>query len=421
MSNELLYFGIVLVQNSMIIAYLDTVLDYKYSKWKTNILIFLFLNLLYLATMPIINYKVLKLCIITVLDAMVFKISSNNSWKEVIKKSLILDAIMLLSEIFATPVLFLIFKAHNVRTNIDTADIFDTIRVLSGSFSLPYHMFNFLIYSIYYRKITGIIRKKLIFLLSLVPLVTIFTYYIIFSYNFETFTDTTLWFIYISSVLFTILSVAIYKLIIHIDGYIRKEKELEFLKEKKQMQFAYYNDMLNKELEIRKLNHDLKNNIQVMYSLKKEDEKEKLMMKISEKLSQNEIIKYSKIDILNVILNLKKKEAEKNNIELVIEIRKNIDFMEELDISNLFSNILDNAIQNIGDKDKKIELVVYKKMNYLVVKCSNTISSKKKINKGKDHGYGLKIVQDIANKYNGEVNIEKSKNLFEIVVLLAEE
>ncbi len=206
------------------------------------------------------------------------------------------------------------------------------------------------------------------------------------------------------------------------EEYYKQKAENEFLKDKSKIQLDYYKDMVKKEEEIKKINHDIKNNIQVMSSLKKAEEKESLMKKIAEKLKQNEIIKYSKIEILNVILNLKKNEAKEQDIEVFIEIRKSLDFMEEIDISNLFSNILDNAIENISSKDKRIDLVVYKKMNYTIVKCSNTIDSrKKKVDKGEYHGYGLKIVSDIAQKYNGELKINQDKNKYEITILLAED
>ncbi len=96
--------------------------------------------------------------------------------------------------------------------------------------------------------------------------------------------------------------------------------------------------------------------------------------------------------------------------------------MDDLDISNLFSNILDNAMENIDSKNKKIKLSVYKKMNYVMVKCSNTTDTKKKkLDKGEYHGYGLKIINDIAKKYNGELRINQDKNKYEITILLAED
>lgn len=204
------------------------------------------------------------------------------------------------------------------------------------------------------------------------------------------------------------------------EEYYESIAENKFLKGKEKMQLDYYKIMQEKESEIKKINHDIKNNLQVMASLTNKEEKEKMMFNINEKLTQNEIIKYSKIEILNIILNLKKKEAENRNIEVLIEIRNSIDFMEEIDISNLFSNILDNAIDNISENDKKIELSIYKKMNYFVVQCCNTTDNKTK-DKGKNHGYGLKIVDDIARKYNGEVNINKSDNTFEITVFFAQD
>ncbi len=60
-------------------------------------------------------------------------------------------------------------------------------------------------------------------------------------------------------------------------------------------------------------------------------------------------------------------------------------------------------------------------MNYVIIKWSNTIDIKnKKEDKDEYHGYGLKIIKDIAKKYNGEVRINQDSKEYEITILLAE-
>lgn len=424
MSNEFLFFSSVLVQNIIYVIYINSVFEYKYDRWKTNIFLYIVLTFFYVATIPIINLKVLKLFIVICAQTFVFKIVSFNTWKETIKKSLIFVALVLLSELILDIIYFGIAYANHSRLDIDTASTFDTMRVLNGSLALPIIMTIMLIYLIYYHKIKGPIKKKLIFMLILIPSTMAFIHYILYSYNIKTFTKTTLLFIFISSLLFTILSISIYRLIMQVDGYIRKEQELEFLKEKEKLQLEYYKIMQEKENEIRKINHDIKNNLQVIYTLKNEHETKQLMEKITSNLKKQELIKYSKNDILNIILNTKVNEAKKKKIEIDVELNYSIEFMEELDISNLFSNILDNAIENA--KGEKIILKVYKKMNYIVIMCKNSFDGELKQNdnqefmtkKGKNHGYGMKIIDDIINKYHGEKEIYYDKSYFTLTIMI---
>lgn len=205
--------------------------------------------------------------------------------------------------------------------------------------------------------------------------------------------------------------------------------ENKFLKQKEQMQLEYYKIMNDKEENVRKINHDIKNNLQVIYTLKSKEDKEKLVEKIMDNLKKYELVKYSSNDILNIVLNTKINEARNKDIDIEIELKKQIDFIEDLDISNLFSNILDNAIENTDKaKDKKIDLKVNKKLNYVVIKCINTYDGKIKMKnksiittkKDDNHGYGLKIIKDIVKKYNGEINLEYDENKFTINIMLPE-
>ncbi|MBE6151288.1 MAG: GHKL domain-containing protein [Firmicutes bacterium] len=429
MNNELLYFIIVMVQNVIITTYIDCVYDYKLKRSLSNIIIYLFLTILFIVTTPIINLKPLKLLIITITQILFFKWMSNNTYKESIKKTIILVALTLSAEIICDPIYRFISLQNNTRLDIDTASVFDTLRVLAGSYLLPVFMSIVLIYSLYYKKIKGPIKRKLIFVLLLIPVVLTFMHYIIYSYNIETFSNTTILFIFISSIIFMILIIAIYRLIMQLDTYIKNEKELELLKQKEQMQLEYYKIMNDKEENIRKINHDIKNNLQVIYTLKSDKDKQKLIEKIMENLKKYELVKYSSNDILNIILNTKVNEARNKDINIEIELKKQIDFIEDLDISNLFSNILDNAIENAKKtQDKQIDLKVNKKLNYVIIKCINTYDGKinKKNNniittkKDNNHGYGLKIIEDIVKKYNGEIEINHDDKKFTIIIMVPE-
>lgn len=68
-------------------------------------------------------------------------------------------------------------------------------------------------------------------------------------------------------------------------------------------------------------------------------------------------------------------------------------------------NLVDNAIENSSENIISIDLIYDK---YLIIKVSNYTqrdpeSRKFLSHKGNDHGLGLKIIDDIVDKYHGEI------------------
>lgn len=341
MSNQLLIFIIALAQNITIIIYVNAVFDYKYNRKLTNIFLFIFLMLLFLVTTPIINIKPLKLFFITTFQIIAYKFISTNTWWEAVKKALILIALDMLVELMAVGIYSFISYANNSRLDIDNASNFDTLRVLSSCFSLTYFMSAILVYILHYKKVLWSIKRRLLTVLILILFAVTFIHCVIYSYNVTSFSSITLWFVCISTLVFTILPPLIYGLLLEVEKYSRKEQELEFLKQKEIMQMDYYKMMQVKEEEIRKINHDIKNNLQVICSLKSEEDKLKLIEKIDANLKKHELVKYSKNNIFNIILNMKVNEAKLKGIDIEIILKHSIDFMDDLDISDLKTESFD--------------------------------------------------------------------------------
>jgi len=422
MINEILLFATVIAQNITFIIYVNAVFDYKYNRKITNILLFIFLNLLYLITTLFINLKPLKLILCTTCQILVYKKISYNTWKDTTKKSLIFVLLGMISEFICGSIYYLISSLNNSRLDIYNAAELDTLRVLSSCFYLSFFMSIILIYILNYKKVLKKIKRKLMTILIVIPLVVTLIHYIVYSYNITSFTNLTLWFVCISTIIFASLSPIIYNLMLEVEKYSKEEHELKLLMQKETIQLNYYKMMQTKEEEIRKINHDIKNNLQVIYSLKNKDEKSKLIKKIDNNLKKYELIKYSENDIENIILNIKINEAKKKGIEIELSLKNNLNFIDDLDISNLFSNLLDNAIKKIASKNKIIKLSIFKENNYVIIKCSNTIDiEKRKVAKEKEQGYSLKIINDIAKKYQGEVKVKQDSKEYEVIVLLRED
>ena len=98
----------------------------------------------------------------------------------------------------------------------------------------------------------------------------------------------------------------------------------------------------------------------------------------------------------------------------------------DFDICRIFINLLDNsinALKNYNDNDKIIFISCKKNNNNIYIKCENKFSeNNKKFKKNSElHGYGLKIVKDIAQKYDGDLIIDIQDSTYKTLVVLKTE
>lgn len=214
------------------------------------------------------------------------------------------------------------------------------------------------------------------------------------------------------------------------------KKYINNLRKKENAFFLYYNETKQKNDKLIRIKHDIKNELQIAYAMMDKDKKvsTKILNELNDKLEDIKIINFSKNAILNTILTLKKMEIKNSGINLEIEIDKTVDFnMEEIDICDLFSNILDNSIEatkKCNCENRFIKFCIAKKNDYIIIKCENTYKGVLKKNsygnyittkqEEKQHGYGINIIKNIVDKYNGEINFITKNNIFKIVIIFKE-
>src|SRR5699024_10796677 len=105
--------------------------------------------------------------------------------------------------------------------------------------------------------------------------------------------------------------------------------------------------------------------------------------------------------------------------------------MNIMDICSLFGNAIDNAIEHvikIPDIDKRIvNLRVVNKGSIILVRVENYIIDELDLTNGlphtskentDSHGYGLKSIRYIANKYDGSMSITSEDNWFVLKILI---
>ena len=103
-------------------------------------------------------------------------------------------------------------------------------------------------------------------------------------------------------------------------------------------------------------------------------------------------------------------------------------FIDDISLTCIFSNILDNAIEACekASGDKYIKLSIFNKSNCIVINCINSKSQNiksqenlfktTKIENG--HGFGIKIIKEIVTSYDGVVSLDDKGTEFEIGLLI---
>ena len=140
---------------------------------------------------------------------------------------------------------------------------------------------------------------------------------------------------------------------------------------------------------------------------------------------------YTENKILNILLSQRVKTCSENGISFNCFFEDPcFNFINEIDLVSIFSNLIDNAIEScIISKEKNIYLNSYIVNNaYTVVKIENSADLKPKIKNGNlitdkkdksNHGFGIKSILKAIRPYNGSMQWEHDEehNIFRTIIM----
>lgn len=183
--------------------------------------------------------------------------------------------------------------------------------------------------------------------------------------------------------------------------------------------------------QIRALKHDMKNHTLVMLSYLEENRVEEVKAYAGELLDKlNKMYTYVNVgnSLLNYIINNKLSAAKEQGIEIKAEIENlAFDYMDSVDFSALLNNLLDNAIHGaLESKSPKLEVQISAKKGFDIITVKNSIDESvlernPEFVSTKDepgHGYGMKQIRNIVEKYNGDIDIYEKENQFIVSIML---
>ena len=200
------------------------------------------------------------------------------------------------------------------------------------------------------------------------------------------------------------------------------------------LQMQYKNYQLSQEsIEIvNQKYHDLKHQIALLKSEAGSQKSVEYLEKMEKEIKIYEAQNKTGNKVLDAVLTSKSLYCQNNGIGLTCVADGSVlNFMEDMDISALFGNILDNAIesvQKLNEQEKRlIHLSVAKQKQFLRIRCENYCEEQLKFENGmpvttkKDrrfHGFGMKSIKSTAAKYGGSVTTDLKKNWFELRILI---
>lgn len=186
--------------------------------------------------------------------------------------------------------------------------------------------------------------------------------------------------------------------------------------------------------QMRGWRHDYKNHIQSMKAyleLNQIDLLEGYLAELDEDLVMVDVSIRTGNVMADAILNSKLSIAESRDIRLNVkaEIPANLN-VQNVDLGVIIGNLLSNAIEGCmtleNPEDRFIRVYISEMKQQLYISVTNSMNQtiRKSLagyqttKTGKEHGFGLKRIDQTVNKYNGYVNRQHEEDVFATEVLL---
>lgn len=234
----------------------------------------------------------------------------------------------------------------------------------------------------------------------------------------------------LSGVLVCILAdVMLFRIVLENSRKERLIAQLEMMDAQSQRELTYYTSMNEKIQEIRKIRHDFNNHLQTAYAIFSKgntEEAVQLLGELEQNVENTSPVYYCSNVIINAILWEKGKTAGKKGIAFHMDVRIPEEIgIEKVDLCSIFSNLLDNAIMaaSLCEGERSVSAEAYIKGGYFVLRVENSFHpfSEQKERREEEtglHGYGLLILDSIAEKYQGEFQTAREGNRFRASAIL---
>lgn len=215
--------------------------------------------------------------------------------------------------------------------------------------------------------------------------------------------------------------------------------EMQVLLQKEYDTAEYYKMLLDQKENQSILIHDIKKHLQAISLLNENGDSHKVSAYIRQLLESSDLKESAKTcghEMLNAILSRYRRQCYDKDIDFIVDIRNGTaDFLSENDLTALFCNLLDNAVEaaeGIPDGYMEISMIRKAPTDFVILSVINSCrttpfakDSHSLVSKKADrdrHGFGIKSIQRTVAKYQGDLQMyysEDTKTFHTIITMIA--
>lgn len=230
---------------------------------------------------------------------------------------------------------------------------------------------------------------------------------------------------------FVVLDVYMMYILHKISSSREAEHEIELMHQQEQLQMQMYLELQKKYDLSRSVTHDVNRHIRSLEKLVEHNSTEKAkqyFIDLHKSINRLNPMVKNQNTMLAIILNTAAEKAETEKIKLDMDIEDfSIAFMRDIDITTIFSNILDNAIEaccELPIGKRKIHIILRNKLDLMILRMTNSCvyNTDHEIpihsSKAGHSGIGLLNVKNVVEQYDGVMEIICKDNQFQIAITI---
>lgn len=234
----------------------------------------------------------------------------------------------------------------------------------------------------------------------------------------------------VASILLYFANIATIELLTRQADLTRNQIELSYLQDNMKHQISHYKDILSLQNETKKQRHDLKNFYTAILAMLSGGDIAGAESKISDELNllnNKENTINTNHPAIDAVIQSKIDVCNDNGITTDFKFRYNQSInVDEIELAVIIGNLLDNAIEaciKIDNDERWIKGIISAADDEITISILNSTNGEikdLKTNKSDkvNHGIGLKSVNELVNKYNGQSSYSFDSNEFKAFVVL---
>lgn len=233
---------------------------------------------------------------------------------------------------------------------------------------------------------------------------------------------------YLCALLYTIITYVVILAISQLSYYRRDNEDMHnFITNKMQYYQMSHDGITSLQIKC----HDLKHQIAAIRSKTEKENFDKYLDRLEDSIIEYGTVVECGNETINVVLTEKNILCSTCGVKFSYIIDGALfDFMSEMEIYSLFGNALDNALEScskVTDPEKRVislkaasrgEMVILHVENFFEETLTMVNGMPQTTKKGSGHGFGLRSIQNIAEKYDGVASVQACGDLFKLTVLM---